>query len=104
MDPEADLHSAEQESVVNSHAGMGAYLLGLWGLSDPIVEAVAYHHEPHRCIERGLSPLTAVHLAEALLSDPPGTNPEKLLRRDDAYVEALGLTQQVKQWKERVPI
>ncbi|ULA67144.1 MAG: HDOD domain-containing protein [Nitrospira sp.] len=105
MEPEAAPHSAEQESVVNSHAGMGAYLLGLWGLSDPIVEAVAYHHEPHRCIQRGLSPLTAVHLAEALLSaSSPGENPVKLLRRDDAYVEALGLTQQVKQWERNFPI
>ncbi|MBK7105405.1 MAG: HDOD domain-containing protein [Ignavibacteriae bacterium] len=27
-----------------SHANIGAYLLGVWGLPDPIVEAVAFHH------------------------------------------------------------
>jgi len=28
------------------HAEVGAYLLGLWGFPNPIVEAVAYHHVP----------------------------------------------------------
>jgi HD-like signal output (HDOD) protein len=27
------------------HGGLGAYLLGLWGLAPAIVEAVAFHHE-----------------------------------------------------------
>ena len=29
-----------------NHAQVGAYLLGLWGFRDDIVEAVAYHHQP----------------------------------------------------------
>jgi HD-like signal output (HDOD) protein len=28
-----------------THGGLGAYLLGLWGLAPGIVEAVAFHHE-----------------------------------------------------------
>ena len=29
-----------------THGGLGAYLLGLWGLAPGIVDAVAFHHEP----------------------------------------------------------
>jgi HD-like signal output (HDOD) protein len=34
-----------------SHAELGAYLLGLWGISDNIVEAVAFHHNPSKLLE-----------------------------------------------------
>jgi putative nucleotidyltransferase with HDIG domain len=49
-----------------SHADVGAYLLGLWGLPDPIVEAVAYHHCPRKSGAIRFAPLVAVHLANAL--------------------------------------
>jgi putative nucleotidyltransferase with HDIG domain len=35
---------SEREVFGADHAQVGAYLLGLWGLPDPIVEAVAWHH------------------------------------------------------------
>ncbi|KKL69801.1 hypothetical protein LCGC14_2111270, partial [marine sediment metagenome] len=34
-----------------SHAELGAYMLGLWGISDNIVEPVAYHHNPSKLLE-----------------------------------------------------
>ena len=37
-----------------SHEDVGAYLLGLWGLSDAIVEAVAFHHHPGGGSGKGL--------------------------------------------------
>lgn len=40
------LHEAEKERFGVSHAEVGAYLLGLWGLPHEIVEAVARHHAP----------------------------------------------------------
>ncbi len=40
------LVDAEQEVLGCNHAQVGAYLLGLWGLSDGVVEAVAWHIEP----------------------------------------------------------
>lgn len=39
---------AEQELMGLSHAEIGGYLLGVWGLPYSIVEAVANHHEPTR--------------------------------------------------------
>jgi hypothetical protein len=34
-----------------SHAELGAYLLGLWGIPDNIVEAVAFHHRPSKLLD-----------------------------------------------------
>jgi HD-like signal output (HDOD) protein len=39
---------AEQSTWGATHAEIGAYLLGLWGLPFQIVEAVANHHAPER--------------------------------------------------------
>jgi putative nucleotidyltransferase with HDIG domain len=57
----------ERETIGATHAQVGAYLLGLWGLPDSTVEAVAFHHEPAACALRAFAPLTAVHAADALL-------------------------------------
>jgi HD-like signal output (HDOD) protein len=48
-----------------THAEVGAYLLGLWGFRDDLIEAVAYHHRPGDCIATRFTPLTAVHVADA---------------------------------------
>ncbi|MHC1743443.1 MAG: HDOD domain-containing protein [Syntrophobacteraceae bacterium] len=60
------LREAELDVLGTSHAEVGAYLMGLWGLPDPIVEAIAFHHTPGRCMDRELSSLTTVHVANAL--------------------------------------
>jgi HD-like signal output (HDOD) protein len=41
-------HVAEASTWGATHAEIGAYLLGLWGLPFQIVEAVANHHAPAR--------------------------------------------------------
>jgi HD-like signal output (HDOD) protein len=40
-----DLIGRDEAELGFSHGGLGAYLLGLWGLSPGIVEAVAFHHD-----------------------------------------------------------
>lgn len=49
-----------------THAEVGGYLIGLWGLPDALVEAIAYHHRPVLAIGKKFGPLAAVHLADAL--------------------------------------
>lgn len=56
---------AERSTYGTTHAEIGSYLLWLWGLSDTIVEAVAFHHDPARAPSGGFRPLTVVHLADA---------------------------------------
>ncbi|MFW5792403.1 MAG: HDOD domain-containing protein, partial [Desulfohalobiaceae bacterium] len=63
------LHVMEKQMLGASHAEVGAYLVGLWGLPDDIVEAIAYHHAPERCVSSGFGPLDAVALANGLLNE-----------------------------------
>jgi len=51
-----------------AHAEIGAYLLALWGLPLPIVEAVAYHHMPSRVARSDFGIHGVVHVAAALVA------------------------------------
>jgi HD-like signal output (HDOD) protein len=95
------LQQAEREIFGTTHGAIGAYLLGLWALADPVVEAVAFHHEPSLTEQRGFSPLAAVHVANML--DRTGM-PEGMLVNsrtgDDAFLAESGLLDRVEQWRE----
>jgi putative nucleotidyltransferase with HDIG domain len=58
------LWQVEKEDMGFSHAEIGGCMLGIWGTGMPIVEAVAWHHEPALAPERKLSALTLVHVAD----------------------------------------
>lgn len=60
------LWEVEIELLGASHADVGAYLMGLWGLPDVIVEAIAFHHAPSASLGTTFRPLTAVHVADVL--------------------------------------
>lgn len=63
---------AERELIGASHAEVGAYLLGLWGLPHAVVEAVAFQHVPGRVAHSQFDVLTALVLAESLaMTDTP---------------------------------
>jgi HD-like signal output (HDOD) protein len=54
----------EKQLLGFNHANIGGSLLQSWGLSQPIVNAVRWHHEPERVSHQQISPLTLVHLAD----------------------------------------
>lgn len=67
----------EQAFLGVDHAELGGYLLNLWNLPTPLVEAVAYHHAPLAHLELAgetLTPLAAVVIAETaqrtVMGDP----------------------------------
>ncbi len=99
-DDGASLCEAERQHLGNTHAEVGAYLLGLWGLPDPIVEAVAFHHTPRGCLGEGLTPLMAVHVANALMH-APGHSAEAtdIPSLDVEYITQLGLLDRVTTWQ-----
>lgn len=75
-----------------THAETGAYLLSLWGLPLPIVEAVAGHHLPASEVGSEFSALTALHLAERLHFELDQLKQGVTeLRTDLAYPAALEL-------------
>ena len=88
----ANDYDVEQELIGHSHMDVGAYLVGLWGLPNPVVECVAYHHEPADCVESGFTALTAVHIANAIVASG-GAEPFDQL--DDNYIEQLDMTSRI---------
>lgn len=60
------MHEAEMHVLGASHAEVGAYLLGLWGLPYPVVEAVAHHHTPAGVRTGKFDVLAALAVAMAL--------------------------------------
>jgi HD-like signal output (HDOD) protein len=60
------LYKVEEREYGFSHAEIGAYLLGLWGLPYIMVEAVALHHAPNRVPHECFDAVSAVHVANLL--------------------------------------
>ena len=60
------VHTVEQRENGFSHAEIGGYLLGLWGLPCTLVEAVALHHRPNRVPHQHLDAISAVYVANLL--------------------------------------
>ena len=94
------LYLFEQESLGITHAEIGAYLLGLWGLSDNIVEAVAFHHEPSKSINQEFGVITATHLANQFQHHPnEEENDQTIMRLDSDYIANLNLEDQLSDLK-----
>lgn len=92
---------AEKAVLGCTHSEIGAYLLGIWGLPNGIVESVAYHHRPMESIGNHFSPLTAVHVADALARirhNGPAEYPDPGI--DFAYIDRLGLMERLPSWEE----
>ena len=83
-------------SVASQSGQIGAYLLGIWGLEDPVVEAVAYHSCPHLAPAAGLSPLIAVHLASHLVHASDGR--PSLAPLDPEVVERADIKPHLESW------
>jgi putative nucleotidyltransferase with HDIG domain len=95
------LWEAECEVFGSSHAEVGAYLLGLWGLPDPIVEAVAWHHRPGDLHVDSFCPLTAVHAANCLAHEGPAQSSDSPAAPVDLeYLERIGLGHRLDTWHD----
>jgi HD-like signal output (HDOD) protein len=91
----------EQERFGASHADLGAYLLGLWGLPTPIIEAVALHHRPSCCASQVFSPVIAVHVADVFMHARSGASTEQPLPKLDAeFLTRIGLGNRIEVWRQ----
>jgi len=93
----------EREMIGTTHAEMGAYLMGLWGMEPSILMAIAFHHTPLESRETAVGPLTAVHLANGfghgLRPSREGSN-SVAEDVDAAYIAALGAAGKVDRWRQ----
>jgi HD-like signal output (HDOD) protein/CheY-like chemotaxis protein len=99
-DRQIALWEAEQIVFGATHADVGGYLLGLWGLPAPIVEAVALHHHPAKGATRAFCALTAVHMANALEHERSSANDGLASARiDDSYLAELNFAGRLSAWR-----
>ncbi len=93
---------AEKQVINATHAEVGAYLLGLWGFSPHVTDAVLYHHCPKEAKNMEFSTLTAVYIANQLAGKdcPAELISKKEISFDTEYLNQLGLTEHIPQWQE----
>lgn len=94
-----DHYHAEYEIMGASHAEIGAYLLDLWGIPEPVVHAIAFHHNPNKSMEKNFSVLTAVHVANALAcrKNPDANGFHEL---DLFYLLSIHKKEEISKWIE----
>jgi HD-like signal output (HDOD) protein/ActR/RegA family two-component response regulator len=97
------LADAELDILGGTSSGVAAYLFGLWGLSAPMVEAVAFHLEPGRSGGKVFCPLTAVHVADIFAAQfSSGKIPGKPPEFDLPYLESVGVQDRLTVWRAEV--
>jgi putative nucleotidyltransferase with HDIG domain len=94
------LWELENDQFGTSHAEIGAYLMGLWGLDYPVIEAIAYHHCPGKSLAASTGLLTAVHFGDAydrlkMNEDTAG----ELNQLDRGYLDNLGVGHRIEEWQ-----
>lgn len=103
---EMTVSEAEKQVFKVTHAEVGAYLLGLWGLPQAIIEGIAFHHRPAKVVSRGFELSGIVHVADLMehheqrrISSGSESNSESTLSGlDTAYMDKIGLTEKLSLW------
>jgi HD-like signal output (HDOD) protein len=93
-------HEVEKEILGTTHAEIGAYLLGVWGLPLSIIQSVASHHAPHLLADGAVDIMAAVHVAGTLMDARDMTNPpaEPASLLDAEFLKVSGADQHLPSW------
>ena len=95
------LWELEQEAFGTSHAEIGAYLMGLWNIESPIIEAIAFHHCPSRSASNHMGLLAAVHIANGLDHEEASADDQAAEQLyDNEYLDRLGISDRVPDWRQ----
>ena len=98
------MHVAERRLYGATHAEVGGYLLGLWGLPCSIVEAVSNHHTPSKVDSEKFGILGAVHIADALISEEVSLASTGIKSTcsllDSEFCRASGASREIAKWRE----
>lgn len=92
--------TVEQRLLLTTHADVGAYLLGLWGLTDSVVEAVAFHECPGKAPTEVFGLPAILHAADRLARFPDQTDPaSEQLRLDPCCLDNFGMRDRWPVWQ-----
>ncbi len=98
------LYQAEKELYNVTHAEIGAYLLGIWGLPYPIIEAVAFYNNPNHVEHNIFDIMSAVYVSNILAYEQVHNTKIKgqafnCPKIDEAYLERLGVLDRLPEWR-----
>ena len=97
------LYQVEEQEYGFSHAEIGAYLLGLWGLPYGVVEVVALHHNPNRVPHQNFDAISGVYIANLLAHHSESTSGESVPAFNwEAHQESLtqlGVQEKLSEWQ-----
>jgi len=98
-------NEAEKELLGISHAELGAYLLGLWGINSMAVEAIAHLHDPMRIPHIDFDSSAALYVASLLAREldahPDDLQGKELSESDQICLDTLGVLRQFPLLRER---
>lgn len=94
------LPTAEKELFGVTHAEVGAYLMGLWGLPAPILNIVSLHHRARVQDEGCMTSLIAVHAADVLCGSHDRGSVFEMGRLDQMALERAGVWERREAWSE----
>ena len=96
-------YKVEEREYGFTHAEIGAYLLGLWGLPYILVEAVALHHGPNQVPHQHFDAVLAVHAANLLAHElevsSPGVTMQNHTKASQAELTALVAEDDLAAWR-----
>jgi putative nucleotidyltransferase with HDIG domain len=93
---------AEQIVLGVSHAEIGAYLLGLWGLPLSIIKAVQEHHSPNVDEHNQIDQTVLVYVANAIEKAslcPPG---DPIADLNAEFISRLHLGENIVAWQQQI--
>lgn len=94
------LWEVEVDEFGVSHAEIGGYVMGRWGMPMSLIDAVSLHHQPGRSSGKDFSPLAAVHIANVLVHERD--KDEEVPELDSLLIESLGCGNRVDVWRKTI--
>ncbi|MBE0599999.1 MAG: HDOD domain-containing protein [Burkholderiaceae bacterium] len=83
-----------------AQAELGAYLLGLWGFPDPIVESVAFCQRPMQCGAMPSRIVSILHFANAAIQLDGSPKLRGGAELDESYLTSSGYKGRIEKWSK----
>lgn len=94
------LIEAENEILGCTHAEVAAYLLGLWGLPEAVIDGVAWHHDPSGSVQAGFSTVVAAHVGSVIHEEQAASWMRDGIAIDSAFLGKKGFADREPVWRE----
>ena len=91
---------AERAAFGATHAELGAFLLGLWGLDYSITETLAYHHIPGKCSVQAFGTLACVHVGNVIEHELSESKERSHNLIDTEYLDRIHLGHRLTAWTD----